>query len=175
MKEDNTQSAAPAAVQAEPVAWRYRLFEFGRWSEWRHQGHKPQSEPTDKFVVQALYAPSPAGERQADEREALAILRELVAMDDEFATLPNPNYTPPQEVALANEARWSAWGRRKRAAWNAARALAAGGEIYCKGCGGTVAQHGPLMRCRCDHTRYCDAWPNCSPPCNVATKDRPNA
>lgn len=43
-------------------------------------------------------------------------------------------------------------------------------EFRCRGCGGTIAQHDRMLRCRCDHTRYCAEWPNCSPPCHITPK-----
>jgi hypothetical protein len=40
----------------------------------------------------------------------------------------------------------------------------------CDGCGGTIAEHTKLLHCRCDATRYCDEWPNCSPPCHIGRR-----
>jgi hypothetical protein len=58
------------------------------------------------------------------------------------------------------------------------RAASAAPEPTCKGCGGTIAQHTKMLNCRCDHTRFCSEYPNCSPPCHlsrVQTADRLHA
>lgn len=50
------------------------------------------------------------------------------------------------------------------------RAANAAPELTCKGCGGTIAQHTKTLNCRCDHTRFCAEYPNCNPPCHIASR-----